>query len=206
MTAEDIVTNFIEIYDNALDADICHQIIEKFETSDKIVRGRTGQGVDLNKKDSYDLTITGLYEWRNLHSLVVTNTFAYLKQYLRKYIFALVGAISPGILDPISGKVVTLTHENFAQYEALWMDETIQKIYRPSWINVQKYIKGMGGYHHWHSEIYPHPREADDEPLRRVLFFQYYLNTVNEGGETEFFYQNLKVKPQQGRLAIAPAG
>jgi hypothetical protein len=34
----------------------------------------------------------------------------------------------------------------------------------------------------------------------------FYLNDVQEGGETEFYYQNLKSKPKQGTMVIAPAG
>ena len=32
----------------------------------------------------------------------------------------------------------------------------------------------------------------------------YYLNNVNEGGETEFYHQKLKVKPTIGSLVIFP--
>jgi hypothetical protein len=32
-----------------------------------------------------------------------------------------------------------------------------------------------------------------------------YLNDVEQGGETEFYFQNLKSKPKQGTLVIAPA-
>ena len=32
-----------------------------------------------------------------------------------------------------------------------------------------------------------------------------YLNDVKEGGETEFYHQNLKVPPTQGSLVIFPA-
>ena len=35
---------------------------------------------------------------------------------------------------------------------------------------------------------------------------QLYLNTVEEGGETEFLYINKRIKAQQGRLIIFPAG
>jgi hypothetical protein len=39
-----------------------------------------------------------------------------------------------------------------------------------------------------------------------VLAFLYYLNDVEEGGETEFFYQGIKTKPKKGSLVIFPAG
>ncbi|MEG4802883.1 2OG-Fe(II) oxygenase [Microcoleus sp. ARI1-B5] len=201
-----MTVNFIEIYDNALDAATCCQIIQKFETSNQIHRGMTGYGVDVAKKDSYDLKITGLPEWLDIERRVLSTTFGYLQKYFRKYLFALVGAISPALFDPQTNQAVTLTQENFAQFESVFMDDVIKHIYRRDFLKVQKYLQGTGGYHHWHSEIYPDPDSVGEESLHRVLFFQYYLNTVSEGGETEFFYQNLKVKPQQGKLVIAPAG
>jgi hypothetical protein len=32
------------------------------------------------------------------------------------------------------------------------------------------------------------------------------LNDVEEGGETEFYYQDKKIKPKAGRMVIAPSG
>ena len=39
----------------------------------------------------------------------------------------------------------------------------------------------------------------------RVLFFLTYLNDIDVGAETEFYYQKLKVRPRKGRTIIAPA-
>jgi hypothetical protein len=36
----------------------------------------------------------------------------------------------------------------------------------------------------------------------RHLVFMTYLNDVTDGGETEFFYQKLKVKPEKGLTLI----
>ena len=33
----------------------------------------------------------------------------------------------------------------------------------------------------------------------------FYLNDVQEGGETEFYYQDLSIKPRKGTMVIAPA-
>ena len=35
---------------------------------------------------------------------------------------------------------------------------------------------------------------------------QLYLNTIKEGGETEFLYLNKRVKAKVGRMIIFPAG
>ncbi len=34
----------------------------------------------------------------------------------------------------------------------------------------------------------------------------FYLNDIEEGGETEFYYQEKKISPKTGRCVIAPSG
>jgi excinuclease ABC A subunit len=60
-----------------------------------------------------------------------------------------------------------------------------------------------GGYPYWHSEVYP--QAGHNDVLHRILLFMFYLNDVDEGGETEFHYQDIKIKPKAGRTVIAPA-
>lgn len=67
-------------------------------------------------------------------------------------------------------------------------------------INVQHYAPG-GGYHDWHYER----AVSDCEQANRHLVFMTYLNDVNDGGETDFFYQKIKVKPRKGLTLIWPA-
>lgn len=67
-------------------------------------------------------------------------------------------------------------------------------------VNLQKYNPG-GAYFEWHCE-----RTGGDGPSgKRHLVFMTYLNDVVDAGETEFFYQNIKVKPQKGLTLIWPA-
>lgn len=67
-------------------------------------------------------------------------------------------------------------------------------------INIQHY-KPTQGYHAWHTE-----REGrNDLTSVRHLVFMTYLNDVNDGGETEFLHQNIKIKPKKGKTIIWPA-
>jgi len=56
-----------------------------------------------------------------------------------------------------------------------------------------------GGYHLWHNE------SSSRLYCNRLLTWSLYLNNVDEGGETEFLYQHIRVKPEQGTLVIWPA-
>jgi len=57
------------------------------------------------------------------------------------------------------------------------------------------------GYHNWHME---HSNQLDS--YRSILAWSIFLNDVEEGGELEFLYQSLRVKPKQGDLLLWPAG
>ena len=67
-------------------------------------------------------------------------------------------------------------------------------------VNVQKYIPGQC-FKTWHCER----MSNNPQSIRRVLVFMTYLNTVDDGGETEFYYQKIKVKPVKGKTLIWPA-
>lgn len=67
-------------------------------------------------------------------------------------------------------------------------------------INIQHYKPGEG-YYDWHTE-----RTGTNPPVTfRHLVFMTYLNDVEDGGETEYFHQEIKLKPKKGLTAIWPA-
>ena len=63
--------------------------------------------------------------------------------------------------------------------------------------NIQHYAPNEG-YFEWHNE-----RTTTNSP-ERALVWMTYLNDVDDGGETEFKYQNLKIKSQKGKTLIWP--
>lgn len=65
--------------------------------------------------------------------------------------------------------------------------------------NIQRYLPNEG-FFSWHSE-----RDGDPKTVKRLLVFMTYLNTLKKNGETEFFYQKLKVKPKEGLTLIWPS-
>lgn len=62
-------------------------------------------------------------------------------------------------------------------------------------LNIQKYEKG-NSYAGWHSE------RTHNSP--RHLVYMTYLNDIEEGGETEFFHQKIKIQPSKGLTLIWP--
>lgn len=199
-----VSADFIAVYDEVLPAPFCQDLIAQFEASDKRIAGRTGHGVDTSKKHSTDITLNLFPEWQPALQQLLDFTYPKLKAYMIGLRFPLIGAMSPSVADPKTGKPVTLNLDNWDSLGEPVADQLLGQMYRYGNLNLQKYNAGQGGYFHWHSEIYPQDQAC--EPLHRVLLFMFYLNDVTEGGETEFYYQQRKIAPKQGRMVIAPAG
>jgi hypothetical protein len=64
-----------------------------------------------------------------------------------------------------------------------------------------QYYPPGAGYKVWHTER----TNAGAVIASRHLVFMTYLNTVNDAGETLFYYQRLRVKPKKGLTLIWPA-
>lgn len=76
--------------------------------------------------------------------------------------------------------------------------KNINPIHIP-YFKIQKTLPA-GGYHEWHCE------NSNWDTKHRIGVYTIYLNDVEEGGETEFLYQSLRVTPTQGTVCIFPAG
>jgi hypothetical protein len=76
-----------------------------------------------------------------------------------------------------------------------------EAFYIRQYVNIQRYNPNQG-YHAWHTE-----RACGRSPVlaSRHLVFMTYLNDVTDDGETEFWHQKLKVKPEKGLTLIWPA-
>ena len=198
--------NFIIEFKDALSPKYCQQLINKFEQSQNKKAGRTGAGVDKSKKDSIDLYLSNEADWQEERNNIAQIILKATIEYAKIYPFILTGAVSPSIQDPKTGHVRTISHEDISQMSDPEIEQLVRYIYSVDDINMQRYTKGQGGYHHWHSEHFPHPSDPAQRSLHRVLLWLVYLNDVEDGGETEFFYQQTKMKPTQGSIVLAPCG
>jgi len=71
--------------------------------------------------------------------------------------------------------------------------------HRSKYMKIQKTLP-TEGYHVWHCEY-----EGSTDNRNRVLSWILYLNDVEEGGETEFLYQSMRIKPKTGTFILFPA-
>lgn len=197
------MSDFIEIYDDALSPQLCSELMTAFDQSPYLVPGRTGGGVDREKKISTDLYLNDHPQYRDLLQQVIAVTTRYAAEYFKKYHFALIAPVALTVQHPKTGQPVALTHDNYAEIGADKAEDFMRVLYRLGPIQAQKYQAGIGNYNYWHCEVFP--QAPLNEPLHRTLLFMFYLNDVAEGGETEFYYQNKAVRPKAGRMVIAPA-
>lgn len=195
--------DFIEVYPNALPDEFCDELVRQFDNHSGVQAGRTGGGVDTSKKVSLDLMLDAHPDLAVMKNRLLGYTLANVTRYFDKYSLALMGAVAVNVAGD-GGESITLTPDNYQKYGKNRAEALVKYLYRSGTINIQKYPKAKGGYPHWHSEQFP--QQGHNEALHRVVLYMFYLNDVEEGGETEFYYQNKRVKPKKGTMVIAPAG
>ena len=106
------------------------------------------------------------------------------------------------ILDdhPAWADVLNLTQESIRlhlpKYIEPWAASLRVELQREV-VRIQKYE--VGDFFDWHSDNI-------GGSLRRVVTVIWYLNTVAEGGETEYVWQQARIKPIGGCMLFCPVG
>ena len=205
--------NFIEIYENALSDSLCDLLIDEFEYlhgEAKTFRGTTTDGTDKSIKDSWDYDI--LKRWKinveenpetsltfqdgSPYDITLEKIFesAYdvLGKYDEKYDF--------------HAEFINLEENNF------WKSDLLPKVRNKNYLRrcfnlqyhmlIKKYEAfDKQGYHLFHADF----DARSNTWLKRSHVIMFYLNDVEEGGETEWYHQKLKVKPKKGTAVVWPA-
>jgi Rps23 Pro-64 3,4-dihydroxylase Tpa1-like proline 4-hydroxylase len=155
--------SFIFEVDGALPADVCREMVRRFEARpEQQYQGRVGQQAsqDQSIKKTMDLAISAQADWKDIDS----------------------------ILHRSLGMAIREFREKFPFFKGPFKDIGY---------NMQRYQAGE--YYHWHIDGGSH-QFAD-----RQLVAIWYLNDVEgPGGETEFLFQDVKVKPKEGKLVLFP--
>tara|TARA_R110002051_G_scaffold273633_1_gene334265 strand:- start:324 stop:1046 length:723 start_codon:yes stop_codon:yes gene_type:complete len=189
--------DFIEIYKNAISNETCDYMVEAMESnSESTYPGATASGTMPKIKKSTDFNLLDARKSdSNIDSVIIPTLRKSLYKHLLEYF----------IKYPFLHTELFLIDEGLQEVLDKGDDKTaIQKIFKrvafwPASILIKRYTKEVDGYHGWHED------NGNDTPeICRMLVFMYYLNDVEEGGETDFLHQNLKIKPTKGSLVIFP--
>ena len=172
------------IYTNktSLSKEVCSDIIELFENEDRKDHGVTHGGVQKNIKHTHDFTIPeNEPKWYKYHQLFHNELTRNLQIYLNKL------NENPSFKNENQNTTAVYKHfENVTILQSVFM--------------IQRYIMNEGRY------IYHNDFSVDlKNKKNRVITYLWYLDDVEEGGETDFPDLNLKVKPETGKLILFPA-
>jgi hypothetical protein len=107
---------------------------------------------------------------------------------------------SYGSLKPTEDKIVEALSRGWRKYNSKYTctGKSFFEILTPAW-KFQRSEDG-GGFHQWH-----HEQGSGRESPERFAVWMIYLNDVEQGGKTEFKYQDLAFTPTTGTLLIWPA-
>ena len=174
---------YIYLNKNSLSPEICLDIIQLYENENTSSKheGLTQGGLNKNVKNTVDFNIPVNDEkWYKYYKLLNNE----LSINLKKYFSNLNNNNEFKNIDQLSNKTYVFFEDtNF-----------LSNVFM-----IQKYTKNMGKY------IYHNDFRIDlAEKKYRVLTFLWYLNTVEEGGETSFG-EDFKIKPEMGKLLLFPA-
>ena len=165
---------------NDLSDDICDSIINNFEEAPQHWKeGVTISGPSENKK-TLEIHITKMTQdghkfWGDIDKILSENLTKALSEYST---FLYNETINPEVKNSLHNGPYRLVDTGY---------------------QIQKYIK-QTGYYNWHVDSSPSNDTFDTN--KRMIAFIWYLNTVDEGGETMFY--NGKIKAEKGKLILFP--
>jgi hypothetical protein len=157
-----------------------------FDSDKNRYQGVTFQGLNKDIKDTEDLVLPntpknpGFDKWNKIHKFLEKELAKNIKEYVK---------ILDNCVNMNQEKENTTSEYRTFSAEILTTDCFM----------VQKYTKQQGRYIYHHDFL-----SAWEEKKYRVVTFLWYLNTVEDGGETEFWGTHT-IKPETGKLLLFPA-
>lgn len=97
----------------------------------------------------------------------------------------------------LQDEIMQIVSDYFAYYN---LESFVPELAMIEHMNIQKYPL-KGAYHLIHAD-----RGYEDRNAFRELVWMTFLNDVHTGGETEFMFYKLKIKPEKGLTLVWPAG
>ena len=194
--------NFIEISDNALSDDNCQSLSDEFDYQHSI--GNTYQSNALiNGKeeksllDCIDLSLSVINDKNELLNEQIfyhidDSMLYFLKSYQDRY------HVNPYFLNIDAFDPANLKTKKITDFPL----EGMPRIFDRSQVIIRKFESDKNhAQHAWSTDW----KNTSDAELFRTLSIIFFLNDVKEGGEVEFYHQNMKIKPKKGRIIIFPS-
>ena len=177
--------NYFYINKNSISKELCKTIITMFDSDKNKYEGLTLGGLNKNVKDTQDLIIpnapnkTGYDKWSKIHKFLEKELSKNIKEYIK---------ILDEMVNNHEKENTTIGYRTFEN-----------NILTHQSFVIHRYTKQIGRY------IYHNDFVSDfEEKKYRVITYLWYLNTVEEGGETEFWGTHT-IKPETGKLLFFPA-
>lgn len=174
-----MIPNYFYINENSLSKELCFDILNLFENENKY-EGITAGGLNKSVKDTTEVQIP-----QNSKSPLFNKLRTLLDKELSNNIKKYVNNINNFVSEHEEN-----SENKFKIFNDFLSYDTMQ---------IQKYDKQKGRYVYHHDFII-----QEKEKRYRVITFIWYLNNVEEGGETEF-WSDYKIKPTAGKLVLFPA-
>ena len=171
----DKLTDFVRIYENNLSPEFCERIITAFDRDEEYHINST-----IGAQADTDKEFRNAIEMNCTKRAMESGRWA-----------AIMGVLNKHAASSFKRYKADLIENGYP--EKLFFNTVTLEQWR-----MHRYDPGK----HFYKE---HIDAIDEHTSKRMLMMLYYLNTVEEGGETSFKTINLKVKPVEGKLAITPA-
>jgi hypothetical protein len=174
--------NFIGVFHNVIDQESCEKIIQHFQ--------KVKQNQLTFTRQSLNTQISKIEKDTETYFLSNTSNFS------NESIDSITSANDIWIFNEFKNILWQCYNLYSNQYGVL---ESLAKHSISGTVKIQRTLPGQG-YHMWHCE------HGNIRYGNRLALAILYLNDVIDGGETEFLYQGIRVKPAQGTLIICPSG
>lgn len=172
-----VIDKLIGIYPNVIEDDICDYIIHTFNRLQSDKKLKRVSGKWVDGNRQFNqVMMNDKYEDELQHKSFLTNFY-------KKF-------------NDISNMYFN-THID-------WMSDYRRNRNKMSYLLVKKYNKNQG-FFDWHCDWGGLDGEMD-EISQRAYVFMLYLNDVEEGGGTEFYYSDISISPRKGTVVMFPAG
>ncbi len=175
------------LYENhtSLSSELCNEIIDMFNEEECKRPGVTRGGLNFNVKDTLDYEIlVNNPKWSKIRQCLIDELIYNIKIYI-------------DLLDTDAYRSLPIDIKR-SNIKGLYKELDIEALSFNT-LMIQQYKSNKGRY------IYHNDFSIDWKLSRyRVLTYIWYLNDVNDGGET-IIWDNHKIKPTTGKLLLFPA-